>query len=144
MQQYTNNYESVVRTQVVSGQDQKPLNLGLTDVEGAKAVARRLFDTYDRDRNGQIDNVEVVPMIVDVYKSFNRIFSPARGDIDSFYKVLDRNQDGKITYQDLEDLCIRYLTNQTPTNLRASEAPRQSGIQQTSQTVTSSYRRTQY
>lgn len=49
-------------------------------------MARRLFDTYDRDRNGQIDNVEVVPMIVDVYKSFNRIFSPSRGDIDSFYK----------------------------------------------------------
>jgi hypothetical protein len=25
-------------------------------------------------------------MIVDVYKSFNRIFSPSRGDIDSFFK----------------------------------------------------------
>jgi Ca2+-binding EF-hand superfamily protein len=69
----------------------------LTDVEGAKAVARRLFDTYDRDRNGGIDNVEVVPMIVDVYKSFNRIFSPSRGDIDSFFKVLDRNGDGKVS-----------------------------------------------
>lgn len=87
---------------------------GLTDIEGAKvlytiykkAVARRLFDTYDRDRNGGIDNVEVVPMIVDVYKSFNRIFSPSRGDIDSFFKylsfviynrVLDRNGDGKVS-----------------------------------------------
>jgi len=47
-------------------------------------------------------------MIVDVYKSFNRIFSPSRGDIDSFFKfkilkiiiifrILDRNGDGKIS-----------------------------------------------
>ena len=27
-------------------------------------------------------------MIVDVYKSFNRIFIPSRGDIDSFFKYL--------------------------------------------------------
>jgi len=25
---------------------------GICDVESAKAVARRLFDTYDKDRNG--------------------------------------------------------------------------------------------
>ncbi|KAM3142110.1 hypothetical protein pb186bvf_005764 [Paramecium bursaria] len=133
------NYESNRQTQPLTN-DQKPVSLGLTDVEGAKAVARRLFDTYDRDRNQQIDNVEVVPMIVDVYKSFNRIFSPSRGDIDSFFKqdiyryfskrVLDRNMDGKITYQDLEDLCIRYLTNQTPTNLKNDQ--RASAIQQSS------------
>jgi hypothetical protein len=54
-------------------------------MEGARAVARRLFDTYDRDRywksqiiqlicyrDGNIDNIEVVPMIVDTYRAFNR------------------------------------------------------------------------
>lgn len=49
-----------------------------------------------------------------------------------FFRVLDRNSDGKITYQDLEDLCVRYLTNQTPTNLRGSERvadTRGSGVQ---------------
>jgi hypothetical protein len=52
---------------------------GLTDLEGAKTIARRIFETYDRDRNGVIDNVETVPMIVDAYKSFNRVFAPSRG-----------------------------------------------------------------
>lgn len=28
---------------------------GMTELESAKAVARRLFETYDRDRNGVID-----------------------------------------------------------------------------------------
>lgn len=57
------------------------INSGLTDREGAKNVARRILDTYDRDRNGVIDSIEVVPMIVDAYKSFNRVFSPSRADI---------------------------------------------------------------
>ena len=57
------------------------VNSGLTDREGAKNVARRILDTYDRDRNGTIDSIEVVPMIVDAYKSFNRVFSPSRADI---------------------------------------------------------------
>lgn len=49
-------------------------------------------------------------MIVDAYKSFNRVFSPSRADIESYLKVLDRNGDGRVTIQDLEDLCTKYLT----------------------------------
>ena len=77
------------------------INSGLTDRDGAKNVARRILDTFDRDRNGVIDSIEVVPMIVDAYKSFNRVFSPSRADIESYLKVLDRNGDGKVTIQDL-------------------------------------------
>lgn len=86
------------------------INSGLTDYDGAKNVARRIIDTYDRDRNGFIDSIEVVPMIVDAYKSFNRVFSPSRADIESYLKVLDRNGDGRIDLKDLEDLCNKYLT----------------------------------
>lgn len=86
------------------------VNSGLTDKEGSKQVARRILETYDRDRNGVIDSIEVVPMIVDAYKSFNRVFSPSRADIESYLKVLDRNGDGRVTIQDLEDLCAKYLT----------------------------------
>ena len=52
-----------------------------TDGESAKIVARRIFETYDRDRNHIIDQVEAIPIIVNAYKSFNRIFTPTRGDI---------------------------------------------------------------
>ena len=86
------------------------INSGLTDPDGARNVARRIMDTYDRDKNGVIDSIEVVPMIVDAYKSFNRVFSPSRADIESYLKVLDRNGDGRVTLQDLENLCNKYLT----------------------------------
>ena len=87
------------------------INAGLTDNDGSRNVARRIMDTYDRDRNGNIDSIEVVPMIVDAYKSFNRVFSPSRADIESYLKIMDRNGDGRVTLQDLEDLCNRYLTS---------------------------------
>ena len=86
------------------------INSGLTDYEGARSVARRILDTYDRDKNGIVDSIEVVPMIVDAYKSFNRVFSPSRADIESYLKVLDRDGDGRVTLQDLENLCQKYLT----------------------------------
>lgn len=33
------------------------INSGLTDRDGARGVARRILDTYDRDRNGVIDSI---------------------------------------------------------------------------------------
>jgi len=107
--QQQSSYTAVSRTQ--GSNNAILINSGLTDREGAKNVARRILDTYDRDRNGVIDSIEVVPMIVDAYKSFNRVFSPSRADIDSYIKILDRNGDGKVTLQDLEDLCTKYLTS---------------------------------
>ena len=101
--QYSSNQQSSNNPPVL-------VNSGLTDRDGAKQVAKRIFDTYDRDRNGVIDSIEVVPMIVDAYKSFNRVFSPSRADIESYLKILDRNGDGRVTIQDLEDLCTKYLT----------------------------------
>ncbi len=102
-QQSTSNYSQPNNNTIL-------VNSGLTDKAGAKNVAKRLLDTYDRDNNGVIDSIEVVPMIVDAYKSFNRVFSPSRADIESYLKVLDRNGDGRVTIQDLEDLCAKYLT----------------------------------
>jgi len=47
-------------------------------------VARKLFKTFDRDTNdvfllilgnGQLDNVEIVPMIAQAYKAFISIYN---------------------------------------------------------------------
>lgn len=102
--------ETIIRSgiQTIGGENRVVFS-GLTDLEGAKAVARRLFDTYDRDRDGNINNAEVVPMIVDSYRAFNRNFTPSKGDIDAYFRVLDRNKDGRVNLQDIENICIRYL-----------------------------------
>ena len=48
----------------------------MTDREGAKQVAKRLMDLYDRNRDNNIDRTEAVPMLVDVYRTFNKQFNP--------------------------------------------------------------------
>ena len=86
------------------------VNSGLMDYQGAKNVARRILEMFDRDRSGHIDSIEVVPMIVGAYKSSSRVFSPSRADIEGYLKVLDTNGDGRVGIQDLEELCVQYLT----------------------------------
>jgi hypothetical protein len=53
---YQSSYSTVNRTQT-QGNNAILINSGLTDREGAKSVARRILDTYDRDRNGVIDSI---------------------------------------------------------------------------------------
>ena len=88
------------------------LGTALTDIEGAKALARRIFELYDKDRSGVIENYEIGSMMVDAYRSINKIFTPSKYDVDTYVKVLDRNNDGKVTLQDVEQLVIKYLVGE--------------------------------
>jgi Ca2+-binding EF-hand superfamily protein len=87
-----------------------------TDIESAKAIARKIFETYDRDRSTILENYEISPLLQDVYKSMNRNFTPSKLDVESYAKVLDRNGDGRVTLQDVEALCIRYLVGEDALN----------------------------
>ena len=72
-------------------------SVGLTDIGGSKEVAKRLMNLYNRKKDNSIDRIEVVPMLVDVYKTFNRSINPNSSDIDSFFKVLDKDRDNRIS-----------------------------------------------
>jgi len=87
-------------------------NASRDDVEYAKIVARRMFEMYDKDKNRNIDNYEVSPMIEDAYKSFNKTYNPTNDDINCYAKILDQNHDGKVSLADIEALCIKYLVGE--------------------------------
>ena len=75
----------------------------------AKAIARRIFDHYDRDRSGVIESDEMVSMFQDAYKGINNNFTPNSNQIDSYMKVVDRNSDGIVTIEDIERTVTKYL-----------------------------------
>ena len=81
----------------------------VSDLENARLIAKRLFEFYDKDRSGQVENYEITPMLQDTYRHMNKAFNPSKNDIESYFKVLDRNGDGRITLADVENLVIRYL-----------------------------------
>lgn len=58
---------------------------GICDQEQAKVIAKKLFELYDRDRNGVIDGNErkagcylVSPMLIDAYKGMSKAFNPTQ------------------------------------------------------------------
>lgn len=56
----TSNYSYQQRITTTNTTQQSPailVNSGLTDRDGARQVAKRILDTYDRDRNGVIDSI---------------------------------------------------------------------------------------
>ena len=49
-------------------------------------------------------------MLVDAYHVFNTALSPQKEDINSFFSTLDVDKDNQVRLQDLENLCVRYVT----------------------------------
>ncbi len=82
---------------------------GLSDLDNAKRIARRIFDLYDNDKSGAIESYEIHHMMRDAYKTINKSFEPSKADIDSYIEVLDRDNDGRVTLNDIEQLVIRFL-----------------------------------
>ena len=43
------------------------------DYEGARALSQRIFEIYDKDKSGYIESYEIKAMLVDTYKSINKV-----------------------------------------------------------------------
>ncbi|KAL4500424.1 hypothetical protein ABPG72_003375 [Tetrahymena utriculariae] len=89
---------------------------GITDIEGARLVARRLFEQYDKNGSGEITSSEITGMMQDAYKDMGKGFNPTKADTDTFFNVMDFNNDGRVTLQDLEALAIKFLAGANPNN----------------------------
>lgn len=96
------------------------INSGLTDVDGAKQIAANLFGYYDKDKSGSIDTVKVnyflrkaLPMLNNAYRVFNSETKLQKEDVNTFFETLDVDRNKKVTIEDLENLCVRYLTGTT-------------------------------
>lgn len=85
---------------------QKPL---ITDRAMAARIARRLFEIYDRDHNGVIDEHEVPELISDAYKTINKAVKSDKDDAKTMIEVIDADRDGRATLTDMERLVGRYL-----------------------------------
>lgn len=85
---------------------QRPL---ISDRVLAAKIARRLFELYDRDHNGALDEHEVPELISDAYKTINKTVKVDKDDAKTMVEVLDTDQDGRAGLSDMERLVNRYL-----------------------------------
>ena len=84
------------------GPGQSYLGAAITKPEDSTALAKNIFDRYDKDRGGNLGYSEIVTLMVDMYRSINKSFTPTRQDVEGFTKLLDVNKDGKIDMKDLD------------------------------------------
>ena len=54
-----------------------------------------------------------MPILANAYRVFNSNYNPQKEDVNSFFETLDVDRNKKVTQEDLEQLCIRYLTGTT-------------------------------
>ncbi len=88
---------------------QEGVPYGSLDYESAKLLAKKIFDTYDKDKSGVIEAYEISDMMVDTYRSINKLFNPSQYDVDTYIKIMDKNQDGKVTLEDVEAMVIKLM-----------------------------------
>ena len=74
-----------------------------------KKVAKRIFTGYDRNQSGVLEKEEIRSVIGDTYRLMNKSYEHREGDESIFVDVHDNDQDGLITLNDIEDVCIKCL-----------------------------------
>ena len=48
-------------------------------------------------------------MMIDTYRSINKDFQPNDYDIDTYIKILDSNNDGRVTLEDVEAMVKKLM-----------------------------------
>ena len=95
------------------------------------ALAGIIFDKYDKDRGGALGQAEVAQIMIEMYRSMNKQFTPTKVDIDAFTRILDVGKDGTVNNRDLERLCEKTMkVDQVWEARRASRMPGTSFLSQ--------------
>lgn len=64
---------------------------------------------YDKNKTGYVEIEEIAPIMIDTYKSINKMFKPSQYDIETMLNVLDQDKDGKVSYNDIEQVVIKLM-----------------------------------
>ena len=71
----------------------------------------KIIETYDGNNDGICETIEVAKWLVDCYRAMNKRFQPTATDIASYVQVIDRNRNGKVTIEELENFIVGYFYN---------------------------------
>lgn len=75
-------------------------------------VARRLFEQFDKDKSGLIEEKEVENIIRESYRQMGQDkFAPSSEDVKVWMMMTDTNKDGVVTLDEYESLVKRSLEN---------------------------------
>ena len=106
---YTTMYGTQTRTETVKRSARSEEDLRRSQLRKQFDFIKKLFEKYDADNSGYISASEVPSLLQDTYKimGINRSFNYS--DVESFMKMMDKDVNDQITYQEYEDSIINSL-----------------------------------
>ena len=60
----------------------KYLGPGVEGYSDVQLLAANAFDRYDKDHGGQLGHTEIANILIDMYRSMNKKYTPSKQDID--------------------------------------------------------------
>ena len=67
---------------------------------------------YDDNKDGVLETITAGKMLMDLYRAMNKEFHPTATDIASYQRIFDRDNKGKITFEDMERFAVKYYCNE--------------------------------
>lgn len=80
----------------------------------SRNLARRIFEYYNKSRSGVLEESDISNMIKDSYRGVNDDYEPSSQEITSYKAIHDKNGDGIITLEDIENRVAKYLGSTMP------------------------------
>ena len=84
------------------------------DRESARRIAAKIFEIYDVNKAGYLNESSAKLMISDSYKLIGKNSNVTNQEGASYLNIHDKNRDGKVTLQDMEEICINYFCTTGP------------------------------
>jgi Ca2+-binding EF-hand superfamily protein len=69
----------------------------------------RVFDSYDRNRNGYIDRGEVPSLIKDTYQGIGVMMQPSQQDVESYLSSADASGNGGVSRSEFKMFVLQSL-----------------------------------
>jgi len=70
---------------------------------------RRVFDKFDEDKNGEIDERELKNLMEETYRILGVNRQITNEDVQNYFSLIDSNRDGRITYPEYESIVVKAL-----------------------------------
>ena len=67
---------------------------------------------YDDNKDGMLEMITAGKMLMDLYRAMNNEFHPTATEIASYQRILDRDNKGKIIFEDMERFVTKYYCNE--------------------------------
>ncbi len=83
--------------------------LGHHEVEKELSSGLSLFEKYDVNKNGFLEDFEIPQLLIDTYAAMNVDYNPSEEDVYNYIKSMDVDEDGKVSITEYELFLLQAL-----------------------------------